>query len=226
MITANRLIYDIKNIATSGEDTINFRISNRQLFQWIIETRCLLIGQSIKRRDDISNIWIETIPNLPFTLVDKSESNGSFPVNCFILKSNVQVPQPLEVDGWDWVVTVAGLDDTEITRNNQFRAKYKKYNKFTGKRKGWYLENRYLYIINDTLLSQATVKGIWEDPQEFGTTYTPNYSWDSPFPISNGMALQLVDIVVKTKVLPFLQQFRQDRVNDDANVIYREKTDN
>lgn len=216
----SEIIADIRDIASSGSDPIDFRISDENIIFWINQVRATLISQSIQKRTTFTDSWIQTIGCLKMQQTDKSECCEAT-TNCFLLKSVKPLPNTIETDDNNLVLSVHGIDGTEITKTNQFRYKYKKFNKFTGNRKGWFLRDNFLYIINDDLLSTVSVQGVFENPTELDQFVTceniPCFNRDTtPYPISSKMASIITDIVVKTKVLPFLQ-FPRDTANDATN---------
>lgn len=217
-VSIYKIVSDIRNMASSGPTSIDFRISDRQIYYWINEIRSQLIVQAIQKRQDISDTWVQIVPKVELELADISEATD-IPLDCYILKSTLQLPDTVE--NWDdnLILSVTGLDGTPITRSNLFRSKYKKYSKFTSKNAVWYLRNNYLYVVNsDNTLSAVTVTGIFEDPLEVNRFLTATddilLDWNSPYPTSLKMASTITDIVFKTKVVPLLQSPRD--ISNDA----------
>jgi len=218
-VTANKLIADIRNIVSSGPTSDDFRISDRQILYWVGEVRSTLISQAIQKKQDLSDIWIQRIKSADLSLVDISEC-PELPVDCTILRTDSIIPNTVEVDNNNLIISVTGLDGTPLTKLNYFRSRYKKYSKFTKSNKGWFLRNGYIYVINSNELKYITINGIFEDPSELETFYCSNepcWTRDDEYPISMKMASMVTDIVVKTKALPFLQ-FPQDSKSDSANL--------
>ncbi len=206
-ITANHLIYDVLEIASSGGNPNEFKISNEQILYWIEQTRSMLISQSLGKKDDINDSWIQYINCVELEQVDASTCCLA-DTGCYILKS-VQ-PIPSTIDTWkdNWIVSVTTIDGSSISKSNPIRQKYQKYNKYTSTSRGWYLKDDYLYIINDQVLTYVSVAGLFEFPSELAnfTSCEGEACWslDSPYPISLSLATQVTDIIVKTKVNPFM----------------------
>lgn len=218
MITANKIVYNLKNIGSSGPASDDFRISDRQLLHWYQGVRSMLISQAIKNKQDNTDEWIQTIPCVDLEQVDKSEC-CDITTDCYILKSTLPIPATVEVDSFNSIISVVGMDGKPLSKINQFRANNIKYNRYTGNRIGWYIKDYYLYVINSDELSKVALKGIFEDPTEveaFFCDSKPCFTWDDRYPVSAKMDNMIVDIVLKTKVLPLLQM-PMDTTNDANN---------
>lgn len=219
MITLSHLVSDIRQIASSGSEPIDFRITDEQIIYWINQVRATLITQELDKRQPIMDEWIQTINCVELEQVDKSECPCET-IDCIILKSKLPIPSTIDTSDPNCILSVHGMDQTQIHKGNRFRAKYKKYNKYTSKNKSWYLKDSYLYIINDLLLEKVAISGIFEDPSELSVfNCKDEICFDketSDYPISNKLSSVITDIVVKTKVLPFLQ-LPQDTSNNAYN---------
>lgn len=220
-MTANHIISDIKNIATSGSNPIDFRISDRQIAFWIDEFRATLISQAIKNRQDITDIWVQPISCLTLISVDKSEC-CEIETDCTILRTELQIPNTVEFNGDNLILRIHSPNGDVIPKTNIYSSRYNKYNKYTKNINKWYSKNGYIYIINEeeSLLDYITVYGIWDRPSELmdftacdGSTC---YSFNSNYPCSMKMAEQITDIVLKKKVYPFIQ-LPQDNTNNANN---------
>lgn len=224
-VTLNKIVSDIRNIATSGKATDDFRITDRQIEYWIHEVRSILIGQAIAKRQDYSDSWIQTIGCLELEQADVSDCCDA-PIGCYVLRSVRTLPATIETDKNNEIISVSTMDGYPITETTQFSNIYKKYNKYTGKNMGWFFKNDYLYIINDDLLATVSVRGIFEDPQELGEFFTcdgdPCWTIDSDYPCSMKMASMITDIVLKTKVNPLLT-YPVDVTGDGANGLGQKK---
>lgn len=215
-ITANHLIADIRGIASSGGNPNEFKISDRQILYWAEQTRSILIAQALAKKDDIHDSWIQFIGCVELECVDESEC-CLVDTGCYVLKSLKQIPGT--IDGWEdnSIVSVTTLAGNTISKSNHVRQKYNKYNKYTSKQRGWFLRDGYLYILNDIQLTYVNVAGLFEFPSELENFVACDnqscWTYDSNYPITANMASVITDIVVKTKVNPFMM-FPQDNTND------------
>ncbi len=222
MASAQSLIADVRNIAASGPATADFRIADAEILHWINEVRSMLINQAIQKRQDISDVWIQTIGCLPLMVVDQSEC-CEITTDCKILRSEVQLPPTVETDGINLIMQVAGIDGTALAKINTFRARFRAYNRFIKNTPGWYIKNRYLYIINsDDTLGMVSIKGIFENPLDLASfTDCSDQSCitlESEYPVSLKMANEITNYIFKTKILPYMSNI-QDNSNDSSDEV-------
>ena len=219
-MTLRQIVSDIENIASSGSLPVDFKIDSSQVAFWVNEVRAMLISQAIQKKQDLSDIWIQAITCLELEQVDSSEC-CSITTGCYILKS-VQ-PLPVTIETWmdNTIIKVTKPTGEIISKSNPFEVNYNKYNKYTGKKSNWYLKNSYLYVTNEQLLETVNVYGIFEDPSDLSEFINCEnnscFGWDSNYPCSLKMANDITNIVLKTKVFPFLQ-LPADNKNDGANI--------
>lgn len=227
-ITANKLVSDIRNIATSGSNPIEFRIEDSQILFWCNEIRSKLISQAIDKKSDISDAWLQLISCLELEQVDKSEC-CEVTTNCFILKTKKQLPSALESKGEDMINRVETPNGKLISKTNPLEEKYIKYNKYVKEKARWFLKNGYIYIVNEDLIDYINVWGIWEDPLELKNFVACDgnecFNWNDSYPVTMKMATDITDIVLKTKVFPYLQ-LPADNTNDANNTTVPPNTKN
>ncbi len=216
MLTLRKLVADVRNIADSGENNYSFRISDEQFAFWIHEVRAMLISQAVAKRQDISDIWIQSIPCLELELVDSSDC-CIITTDCYILRTKVRLPSSIETSGDNFILRVTTPTGDIISKSNPFEAKYNKYNKYTAKKPQWYLQDGYLYITSELLLEYINIFAIFENPEELVGYSTCGgsacFNWDSNYPCSLKMANDITNIIMQTKVMPFLQM-PHDTSND------------
>jgi hypothetical protein len=218
MISLQNIIDDIRAIASSGSNPNEFKIPDEQIAYWVSQARATLIGQSLAKKDDLNDTWLQTITCMELELADEAEC-CLVSSDCYVLKTVRKIPSTIDTWRANWIVSVTIALGTPISKSNQFSNKYQKYNKYTGSSRWYYLKNDYIYIVNDTLLELINVVGLFQDPMELedftacdGTCFTE----DSAYPVSANMASIITDMIIKTKVMP-LMQFPQDSRNDGQN---------
>lgn len=216
VITRSHLIYDINEIASSGGNPNEFKITLEEIGYWVDQTRAQLIGQSLNKRDDVNDSWVQYINCLELEQVDASEC-CDVDSGCFVLRSVKEIPSTIDTWRDNWIISVTSIDGTSIPKSNPIKQRYQKFNKYTGNKKSWYIKNNRLYVINDQILQFVNLAGIFESPTELENFVTCTnqqcYTDDSPYPISFNMASQITDIIIKTKVQPFMT-FPEDNRND------------
>ncbi len=191
-------------------------LSDELILYWVEQVRSQLISQSLSRKDDINDSWIQYIPCVGLTLADSSECCEA-PVGCYVLKSNKQLPSSIDFWKDNSIVSVSTMDGSLISKSNPLKIKYLSHNKYTSKIKAWYIKNDYLYIVNDEFLELVEVAGLFETPSDLkrfadcgGNSCFNN---NSKYPVSQTLANQITDIVIKNKVMPFYS-FPKDNSNN------------
>jgi len=217
MPTLNQLISDQRNIADSGENNYSFRIPDIQIAYWNHQIRSKLISQDISKRKDITDSWVQVITCVAIVQVDASEC-CTITTNCYNLRTELKIPKTIETYGDNLILRVTTPNGNIIAKSNPFKANYNKYNKYTSDKPTWYIKNGYIYITSFDLLETINIYGIFDNPEELSIfTQCGNcFSWEDEYPVSMKMASDITDIVVKTKILPFLQ-FPQDTSNDSLS---------
>ncbi len=219
-MTVSQIVSDIENIASSGSLPVDFKIDSNQILFWVNELRSTLISQALQKKQDLSDVWIQSLTCLELEQVDSSEC-CTITTGCYLLKSVKKIPITIETWMDNTIIKVTKPTGEIIAKSNGFEANYNKYNKYTGKTSNWYLKNSYLYITNEQLLETANVYGIFENPSDLSDFISCSnnacFDWDSDYPCSLKMANDITNIVLKTKVFPFLQ-LPADNTNDAANV--------
>lgn len=227
-ISAAKLIYDILEIASSGANPNSFEISNDQILYWIEQTRSILIGQSLTKHDDINDSWIQWINCLQLEQVDSSLCCLA-PSNCIVLRSIQKIPSTIDTWKDNWIISVSTIDGTSIPKSNPIKQRYQQYNKYTKNDASWCLIDDYLYIINNPYLEIVRLAGLFEFPSDLSNFVTceeqPCFSLDGDYPISVSMASIITDIIIKTKVNPFLQ-FPHDSSNNANSLTPKQSIDN
>lgn len=219
MVTLNKLVSDIRNIATSGANTIDFRITDSQIRYWIQQTRAMLISQQLKKRNDISDSWLQSLNCIKLQEVDKSEC-CEITTDCYILRTILQIPETIDNIADNLIVRVEKPNGDIISKTNPFKTKYTKYSKFTKEKSRWYLKNGYIYISNEIFIDTINIWGLFEDPTELSNFTSCDgstcYNTNSNYPVGANMASDITNIILKTKVLPYMQM-PQDNTNDANN---------
>lgn len=220
-ITLQKIIDDIRAIASSGSNPNEFKIPDEEIAYWVTQVRATLIAQSLAKKDDLNDTWLQTISCMKLEQADESECCLA-PSNCYVLKTVDKLPNTIDTWKANWIVSVITPYGNLISKSNRFANKYQKYNKYTGNKRYYYLKNNYIYIVNDQLLDYINVTALFEDPTELNNFVTCSnescFDYESDYPISANMTGQLTDIIIKTKVIPFMQ-FPADNENNANNDV-------
>ena len=215
-ITAAHLIYDVVEMASSGGNPNEFKISNEQILYWVEEIRAQLIAQSLAKRDDVNDSWVQYINCVELEQVSAAEC-CLVESDCYILRSKKRMPATIDTWKDNWIISVTTMDGTSIPKSNPIKQRYQKYNKYTGSKRSWFIKDDYLYVLNDQVLTYVTVAGLFETPSDLAEFISCEgeacWTLDSHYPISLNMAGQITDIIMKTKVNPFMN-YPMDNKND------------
>lgn len=216
MQTLRKIVADIRNIANSGENNYSFRISDEQIAYWVHEVRSMLISQAVSKRQDITDIWVQDLPCMELELVDASEC-CFITTHCMILKTKERIPNTVETGSDNFILRVTTPMGDIISKSNAFASKYGKYNKYTSNKSDWYFKDGYLYITSELLLEYVNIFAIFENPEDLSGLSTCDgsacFTWDSRYPASLKMSNDITNIIMQTKVMPFLQM-PHDTSND------------
>jgi len=222
-ITANKILSDIRNMATSGSNPIDFRIEDNQILYWIDQVRSKLISQDLQKRKDLTNAWIQSITCLDLIEVDKSEC-CEVTTDCIILRTELQLPPTIESNGENTILRVTKNNGELISKINILASKYVDYSKYSSKKLKYYEKNRYLYVLvnkdDEALIEQINVDGIFETPSDLARFVNCGgvscYSRTDNYPCSMEMASNIADMVYNGKVIPYLKS-PQDTTNNANN---------
>ena len=223
-ITQNHLVYQIIEFASSGTVPTDLNVSYELALQWIKEQRSILIGQSLNKKDAINDSWVQYIPCLKLSQVDESECCDC-PSGCYVMKSTQKLPSTIDTYLDNWLVSVITPGGIQISKSNPIKQRYVKYNKFTSKIRNYYVKNDYLYVINEKFLDSVNVSGLFENPEEVANftdcSGVACFDEDSDYPVSLTLASQIVDIINKTKLQPFMSAPAD--TSNDANGLSSSK---
>ena len=227
-LTVNKIVSDIRNIATSGSNPIEFRIEDSQILFWVNEIRAMLIAQSYQKNGDMLDIWQQPIHCLELEQVDESECCDIL-TGCKVLRTVEEIPNTVETIGDMGIIRIETPTGDIIPYTNQFSNKYDQYNKYTGNKRKWLYKNGHIYILNETFLTHINMIGVFDDPTELinfvGCDGDTCFDWNDDYPCSLKMANDITNIVLKTKVYPYLQ-LPQDNTNDANNTTIPTNTKN
>ncbi len=215
----NRIISDIRNIASSGSNPIEFKIEDKQIEFWCNEIRAMLISQAISKKQDISDTWVQIISCLDLEQVDSSEC-CEVTTDCYIIRTVQEISTTIETWMDNTILKVTLPTGEIITKSNPYKAQYSSYSKYTANKPTWFIKNNRIYITVEQLWEKINVWGIFENPSELSTFVSCGgdscFTYESEYPCSLKMANDITNIVLKTKVYPYLQ-LPADNTNDSLN---------
>jgi hypothetical protein len=218
-MTTKQIIADIRNISTSGSNPIDFKIEDSQILFWVNQIRSKLISQDLQKRKDISDIWLQQINCLQLSDVDKSEC-CEITTNCKILRTVRKIPNTIEFNNDNLIIRVETPIGEIISKTTPFESKYSEFDRFSRNKLRWYFKNNYIYLIGNTSIENINITGLFENPNDLIAYTACNgstcFSYNSEYPCSLKMAEDITNIILKTKVYPYLQ-YPADNTNDSNN---------
>lgn len=217
MPTLREMVYDIKNIAYGGVQSDDNKVSDEQVAYWIRQERERLVNQQLANRNKIPEALVQHLNYVEFEQVDPAGFTG-LDSGYKIMRSTKKIPQTIQRDGRNSIIAVESVDGSEgFTETTYFRRKFNKYNKYTSLGARWYIQEGYMYIINNFLIDKLRVSGLFENPEDAANfkldTGEAAFTWDDYYPITGLLATTITDIVLKTK-LGITRQMPNDEVND------------
>jgi hypothetical protein len=224
MPTLAEMRFDILNIASSGKENYSLRIEEAQIDYWIAQARAKFIAEAIQRRDNITDTWVQSISCMELIQVDASEC-CLVNTNCYILRTKDKLPPTIEYYLDNGIIRVVTPDGTVIAKSNPFASKYGDYNKYTANTRDWFLQNGYLYITSEDLLTYITVYALFENPMDLANFTACSgdtcFSDSDPYPVSNKMANDITNYIIRAKVLPFYSTIpdTSNNANNESGTI-------
>lgn len=212
MVTINELTFDLLGVLRAGGANItdDEGVTLRQIAFWVKNTRSLLIRQQLSKRQSISDNITQTIKCLDMSPTDASTC-CDVSSNCFMIKSNLRIPTPIESNQKDLIERV--MPQIVGARSYPFipyaRAAYWGNSPFNKNQPASFLYNGYLYIMNSDFIDKVTIQGVFEDPEELANFSNcegdPCYTQDDRYPISNHMIETMKKMIVDSNFRIILQ---------------------
>ena len=228
-MTLAEIVYNIKNLIAGGIESDDENLSNAQLAFIVGYYRAKLLKQDQDKGRLNANLYIQNLGRVPLIKADKNECCDIDPC---ILRTELQIPKPLETYKGLNITFVGTTNGTPFDRQEHNTIIWNKSAKYTGNQPKWYYQNGYLYITNPptALFDCINIQGIFEDPsvaQKFRTCDCPDNEEDCAqlFPsldFEYPMPLHHVDTVVKLVAeteLQILSAFPSDINNDSVDQV-------
>ena len=215
--TLNELVYDIKNPANGGFQSDDVSVSDRQVAYWANDTRDMLVGQLFSSNKTIPDTVIQHLECVDMECLDPAEC-CEISSCARVLRSTQKLPRTIQRNGNNSILSVSSADKTVgFTETTYVRQRSNAFNRYTGTEPRWFIKNDYLYIINEKVLDNISVSGVFEDPTEVGMFTdcdgVPCFTWDSDYPVTTRMARMITSIVLKDR-MGISMQTPNDEDND------------
>jgi len=220
---------DLLYIIRGSQVTQSESISWRQIENWIHQYRALLIKRDLDKNKAPNPDYIQEIQCLKMIVVDKSE-DSTVSTNKLLLRSELQLPKPIDLNYKQGFTYIGTLDGNEIQFMPQHRTRWQKEKYYTSTNPICFSKNGYLYLDNDFVIEYLSVRGIFEVPPEIGNfinpmTNLPEFTLDSRYPIPITMLPALKEMIIQ-KELGIMIKEVTDTKNDSKNNALNTKGDN
>lgn len=171
-MTLNSIIFNIKNLKAGGIQNRDIELSDRQYAFIISYYRSLLLRREVEQGRKIKGNWIQNLGQVTFV---KADMNDCCNIEDCIIRTELQLPTPIEVYDNDLITYVGTTDGrTPFQRTTANRVLWDSFATYTGKLPKWYLQNNYIFIKNapSSIFEIGNIQGVFSDPvkvQEFIT---------------------------------------------------------
>ncbi len=208
-------VYQILEFASSGSLPDDLNVTYELGRQWLEEYRSILIGQTLNKKDQVNDSIVQYIPCVDLEQVDAGTCCEE-PIGCVVLKSIQRIPSTIDTYIDNWLISVLTPGGISISKSNPIKQRYQKFNKYTKNNRIWWIEDDFLFIKNDVFLDKVSVSLIAEYPSDvarFTCSGKPCFNENSDYPISTTMGSQVINMIIKEKLMPFMQ-FSADNSNN------------
>jgi hypothetical protein len=164
----NDILFTVRGSVVVESETI----SQWQIEYWVHLYRALLLKQDLDKGKFPNPDYIQEIQGLHLSPVQTTEMENLF-VNKYVLKSDLQIPNTIDLNFDSGLMYVGGMNGTEIQLIPQGRAVWQEYKYYTNKTPIAYLKNRYLYVVNGDTINYLTIRGVFEIPTEVSLFINP-----------------------------------------------------
>lgn len=225
MAKLNEILFHVKNLKAGGVQNREIELSDRNYIFMINYYRALLLRREIELGRKAKGNWIQNLGQVSFI---KADINECCDIEDCIVRTELQVPSPIEIYESD-LITYVGTTDGKLPfqRTTPNRALWDSYATYTKNLPKWYIQNNHIYIKNPptSVFEVGNIQGIFEDPfraEEFRTCDcaggncqdTLNYNFDYPLPVHllDSLYKMMIDVEMK-----FSMMFPTDTQNDSKD---------
>jgi hypothetical protein len=211
-------IYTIKNLLSNGPSSQDIRVSDRFILHLLNTTRALLLTQQLQRFNTLTDQNYATIC-LELEPATTDICCNDITDNCILLKSKKKLPKRITTS-WGDTLRVTDAEGVEIPNLSIRRFKYNKFASAPSEY-GWYEQNGYLYLLNNTFLESVVVSGLWYDITEIVSPCGEQENCPNEFEYEYPLDPRFLEALYKMTIQTILmtKQIPQDEENDRRSVI-------
>lgn len=225
MLTKDKLIYDLLEIARAGRGSDDEPLTPELVGFWVDNTRAELIGQSVDKGRSINPDIVQVLPCVEIQQVDASEC-GCETTGCYIYRTKRQLPTAIETSNGHTLITRVApirVDSKAFSFLPYERAIWGGTDRFTSNIVRCFLRNKYIYILSKRFLGdKISVSMVANYPEELGEFTTcageSCYTKESNYPISARMIETMKKKIIDTNFKISLST-KGDDINDANGII-------
>jgi hypothetical protein len=219
IVTLNTIVTDVLLTIRGAQISQSEPISKRQLEAWVHEYRARLLKQDLDKGKMPNPDYIQTIQALE--LEEVGEAEGSTILSDIrTFRTKLQIPKTIDLNFKSGFMYIGTINGKEIQFVPEGRARWQKWNKYTGNDTVAYLKGGHLYVENDKALKWLTVRGVFEIPPEVSHLNNPNETIEqvtenSPYPIPINLIPTLKEMILKGELNIISRAYSDNKT--DAN---------
>ena len=148
-----------------GIDSDDTDISDEQWAFIIAYYRARLLKQDQEKGRLEKSLYIQNLGKVPLIEADKNECCD---IDVCVLRTELQVPKPLETHQGLNISFVGTLNGRPFQRYHHNSMFWKRAAKWVGKEPAWYYQNGYIYIVDapTRMFKDLNIQGVFEKPEE------------------------------------------------------------
>lgn len=215
-------LYAVKNIISAGPSSDDFSYSNALIAHFLEVTRALLTEQKADKYRFISEQSFQSVC-LPLEFANSHNCCEGPSDPCKILRSTIKIPKFLNTR-WGSFTKVTDLRGTVIPELTRTQNRLSKYSRQQNTNAGWYIQDGYIYILNNSDLEMVLVHGLFDKPSEIEqlncksntTSSTCPDPFSTEFPVDPDLIVPMYNLtleyLLKSRSLP------RDEENDSRDI--------
>lgn len=226
------IVQRVQSLYSRGVPSDDSRLSSRLIYNKMLTVRSRLLSQEANKKQRSSQWNYQPISCVELIKVPPHECPCLPPIGCEILRSKYKLPRPITglsgnlIQSVTTIDRLAKIDEITINALNSLKG-----NKYTFKKRNYFIENGYLYISTPDLSNLGVIRviGLFEDPievkeyeglcDECPTCSSCLDYYEEVFPLDSSMIDPLIELTVQELIILFGQSIPDEvnNSNDDVN---------
>lgn len=185
--TLRTIIYDLLRIIRGAEIVDDEPISESQIAEWIDQYRSLFIKRDIDKGKPANPDYIQTIDDISLefdTSMDK-------------YRTTIDIPKTINLNHKSGLLFIGDTYGNQIQLVPESRVNWQEYKRFTQDATLAFLRNQRIYIHNQKVLNNVSIRGVFEIPAEAAVANGGTFDYDSAYPFPKDMLPALKKEILK-----------------------------